>query len=185
MVLLAHLILTHPDWQGRQLRLLRVVENEAGMDEVPAHLDRPAQRSAHRGHDESRCVQRSILGHSDHQPPRRLCVLGNATAGTRRRRQLFPSHRSASGPVGTGGPGPKLPAACDWSRRAALQGPSLASLHFIGTVLSASSPTKSLTRNSNQQCCLIGKVVASVIGSTTRSGSVWFVGRNVGNDDGQ
>lgn len=40
MVLLAHLILEHEQWQGRQLRLLRVVDNEAGMDEVKSHLDR-------------------------------------------------------------------------------------------------------------------------------------------------
>ncbi len=38
MVLLAHLVLNHPQWQGRRLRLLRVVDNEAGMDEVNAHL---------------------------------------------------------------------------------------------------------------------------------------------------
>ena len=40
MVLLAHLVLNHSLWQGRRLRLLRVVENEAGIDEVRAHLDR-------------------------------------------------------------------------------------------------------------------------------------------------
>ncbi len=39
MVLLAHLMSTHPDWRGRQLRLLRVVEKEAGSDEVQSHLD--------------------------------------------------------------------------------------------------------------------------------------------------
>jgi amino acid transporter len=39
MVLLAHLMSTHPDWRGRQLRLLRVVENEAGSDEVRSHLE--------------------------------------------------------------------------------------------------------------------------------------------------
>lgn len=40
MVLLAHLVLEHPLWQGRRLRLLRVVDNEAGTDEVRSHLDR-------------------------------------------------------------------------------------------------------------------------------------------------
>ncbi len=40
MVLLAHLVLEHPLWQGRRLRLLRVVDNEAGIDEVRSHLDR-------------------------------------------------------------------------------------------------------------------------------------------------
>ncbi len=40
MVLLAHLILDHPQWQGRKLRLLRVVDNQAGIDEVRAHLDK-------------------------------------------------------------------------------------------------------------------------------------------------
>lgn len=43
MVLLAHLILDHPDWQGRRLRLLRVVDNEAGIDEVRAHLEKLLQ----------------------------------------------------------------------------------------------------------------------------------------------
>ncbi len=38
MVLLAHLMLEHPDWQGSRLRLLRVVENEAAIDEVQLHL---------------------------------------------------------------------------------------------------------------------------------------------------
>jgi len=38
IVLLAHLILNHSQWQGRQLRLLRVVENGAGIDEVRSHL---------------------------------------------------------------------------------------------------------------------------------------------------
>ena len=39
MVLLAHLMLQHPDWRGRKLRLLRVVENEAAIDEVRSHLE--------------------------------------------------------------------------------------------------------------------------------------------------
>ncbi|MGI9471117.1 MAG: amino acid permease [Rubripirellula sp.] len=39
MVLLAHLVLNHPLWQGRRLRLLRVVDNEAGIEEVRTHLD--------------------------------------------------------------------------------------------------------------------------------------------------
>ena len=38
MVLLAHLLLLHPQWSGRQLRLLRVVENDAGIEEVETHL---------------------------------------------------------------------------------------------------------------------------------------------------
>ncbi len=38
MVLLAHLILDHEQWQGRRLRLLRVVDNRAGIDEVRSHL---------------------------------------------------------------------------------------------------------------------------------------------------
>ena len=40
MVLLAHLMLTHQDWSGRKLRLLRVVENEAGIEEVKSHLEK-------------------------------------------------------------------------------------------------------------------------------------------------
>ena len=40
MILLSHLILQHPLWQGRRLRLLRVVESEAGTEEVRSHLDR-------------------------------------------------------------------------------------------------------------------------------------------------
>ncbi len=39
MVLLAHLMLDHPQWQGRRLRLLRVVDNQAGIEEVRSHLD--------------------------------------------------------------------------------------------------------------------------------------------------
>ena len=39
MVLLAHLMLEHPDWQGSRLRLLRVVENEAAIEEVQLHLE--------------------------------------------------------------------------------------------------------------------------------------------------
>ena len=38
MVLLAHLILEHPDWNGQRLRLLRVVESDAGVSEVQSHL---------------------------------------------------------------------------------------------------------------------------------------------------
>ncbi|KAA5540761.1 amino acid permease [Roseiconus nitratireducens] len=40
MVLLAHLMLSHPTWRGRQLRLLRVVQKESGIDEVKSHLER-------------------------------------------------------------------------------------------------------------------------------------------------
>ncbi len=40
MVLLSHLILNHPLWQGRRLRLLRVVDSDAGIEEVRSHLDR-------------------------------------------------------------------------------------------------------------------------------------------------
>jgi len=39
-VLLAHLILDHPDWQGKQLRLIRVIEHEAAIEKVRAHLRR-------------------------------------------------------------------------------------------------------------------------------------------------
>ena len=38
MVLLAHLMLDHPKWQGRRLRLLRVIENESASEEVRLHL---------------------------------------------------------------------------------------------------------------------------------------------------
>lgn len=38
MVLLAHLILDHPKWQGKQLRLLRVVDNESASVEVRSNL---------------------------------------------------------------------------------------------------------------------------------------------------
>ncbi|MFU7560121.1 amino acid permease [Stieleria sp. JC731] len=40
MVLLAHLMLSHDAWRGRQLRLLRVVQSESGIDEVKSHLER-------------------------------------------------------------------------------------------------------------------------------------------------
>lgn len=39
MVLLAHLILNNQRWEGRQLRLLRVVDSEKGLGEVRSHLD--------------------------------------------------------------------------------------------------------------------------------------------------
>ncbi|WP_436715177.1 amino acid permease [Roseiconus lacunae] len=39
MVLLAHLMLSHDAWRGRQLRLLRVVQSESAIDEVKSHLD--------------------------------------------------------------------------------------------------------------------------------------------------
>tara|TARA_R110002049_G_scaffold285698_1_gene466700 strand:- start:88138 stop:90330 length:2193 start_codon:yes stop_codon:yes gene_type:complete len=39
MVLLGHLMQNHSDWRGRRLRLLRVVENEEGTDDVRDHLD--------------------------------------------------------------------------------------------------------------------------------------------------
>jgi amino acid transporter len=39
MVMLAHLILENKTWRGRQLRLLRVVESDAGMEDVRDHLD--------------------------------------------------------------------------------------------------------------------------------------------------
>lgn len=38
MVLLAHLMLTHPSWRGRELRLLRAIQNESAADEVQQHL---------------------------------------------------------------------------------------------------------------------------------------------------
>jgi amino acid transporter len=40
MVLLAHLILDNELWRGQRLRLLRVVDNDAGIDDVQAHLER-------------------------------------------------------------------------------------------------------------------------------------------------
>ncbi len=39
MVLLGHLMQDHRDWQGRRLRLLRVVENEEGTEDVRDHLE--------------------------------------------------------------------------------------------------------------------------------------------------
>ncbi|TWU20485.1 Amino acid permease [Novipirellula galeiformis] len=39
MVLLAHLLLQNEHWRGRELRLLRVVDNKAGIEEVRKHLD--------------------------------------------------------------------------------------------------------------------------------------------------
>ncbi|TWT49659.1 Amino acid permease [Rubripirellula amarantea] len=39
MVLLAHLLLENPSWQNRTLRLLRVVDTDAGISEVRSHLD--------------------------------------------------------------------------------------------------------------------------------------------------
>ena len=39
MVMLAHLLSEHPEWDGRPLRLLRVVDRDAGLDEVQTHLE--------------------------------------------------------------------------------------------------------------------------------------------------
>ena len=39
MVMLAHLILNSREWQGRRLRLLRVVDSEKAIDEVKSHLE--------------------------------------------------------------------------------------------------------------------------------------------------
>lgn len=39
MVLLAHLMLSHPTWKGRRLRLLRVVQSESATEEVKLHLE--------------------------------------------------------------------------------------------------------------------------------------------------
>ncbi len=38
MVLLAHLLTLNPEWRTRQIRLLRVIDNPAGRDEVKQHL---------------------------------------------------------------------------------------------------------------------------------------------------
>lgn len=38
MLLLTFLLTTNPDWRGHRIRLLRVIENEAGRAEVLAHL---------------------------------------------------------------------------------------------------------------------------------------------------
>jgi amino acid transporter len=40
MVLLAHLMQSHPTWRGRTLRLLRVVPKESGTDKVHSHLEK-------------------------------------------------------------------------------------------------------------------------------------------------
>ncbi|MDG1807719.1 MAG: amino acid permease [Pirellulaceae bacterium] len=39
MLLLAHLFTMNDEWRNRPIRLLRVIENEAGYDEVKSHLD--------------------------------------------------------------------------------------------------------------------------------------------------
>lgn len=39
MVLLAHLMLSHPTWRDHKLRLLRVVQSESAIDEVNSHLE--------------------------------------------------------------------------------------------------------------------------------------------------
>ncbi|MGI9515624.1 MAG: amino acid permease, partial [Pirellulaceae bacterium] len=39
MLLLAHLFTLNPEWRHRPIRLMRVIENEAGVDEVTRHLN--------------------------------------------------------------------------------------------------------------------------------------------------
>lgn len=44
MLLLAHLIRRHPDWDEAELRLLRVIENEDGREQTRAHIERVLDR---------------------------------------------------------------------------------------------------------------------------------------------
>ena len=50
MVLLAHLMLTHPSWRGRELRLLRVIQNESAAEEVQQHLNQLLSAARLNGH---------------------------------------------------------------------------------------------------------------------------------------
>ncbi len=45
MVLLAHMLVQNADWRGRHVRLLRVVNNEAALEETERHLAELVQRS--------------------------------------------------------------------------------------------------------------------------------------------
>jgi len=45
MLLLAHLLQRNPDWRARRIRLLRVIENEAGREEVQEHLESLIEQS--------------------------------------------------------------------------------------------------------------------------------------------
>ena len=45
MVLLAHMLVQNADWRGRHVRLLRVVNNEAALDETERHLKDLVQRA--------------------------------------------------------------------------------------------------------------------------------------------
>lgn len=45
MVLLAHMLVQNADWRGRHVRLLRVVDNEAALEETERHLAELVQRS--------------------------------------------------------------------------------------------------------------------------------------------
>jgi amino acid transporter len=49
MVLLSHLILDNPLWQGQRLRLLRVVDNRAGIEDVRAHLNNLLRKARIKG----------------------------------------------------------------------------------------------------------------------------------------
>ena len=45
MLLLAHLLTLNEGWKGRTIRLLRVIDNEAGRDEVESHLVKLAEKA--------------------------------------------------------------------------------------------------------------------------------------------
>lgn len=49
MVMLAHLMLDNEKWRGRELRLLRVVESDGGIEDVRLHLDELLQEARIKG----------------------------------------------------------------------------------------------------------------------------------------
>jgi hypothetical protein len=69
MLLLAYLLTRNDEWRGRPIRLLRVIENEAGRDEVTRHLTELAEQARIRvvpGAIVSTDVRRSIQETSGH-----------------------------------------------------------------------------------------------------------------------
>ena len=103
MLLLAHLLTKNNEWRPRPIRLLRVIENEAGRDEVRQHLTDLAERGPDPRHaagrsssdDPRAAIQQPLAA-------RRGRLHGIRGARGRRRRGVLPAHgtvgrRSAAG----------------------------------------------------------------------------------------
>jgi nucleotide-binding universal stress UspA family protein len=65
MLILAHLLVNNIGWRGRTIRLMRVIESEAGREDVLQHLESLTQSSridatceVHVGHDAAEIIQK-------------------------------------------------------------------------------------------------------------------------------